>query len=581
MDLKQIVKELDTIATILEIKDENFFKIRAYQNASRVLEASGILLEQDTKIEDIKAIKGIGSHIASNIKEMLDKGSSQEFERLKASIPPGLLEMLKIPKMGPKKVKYLFENLGISTIGQLEYACIENRLVELPGFGKKTQENILKGIELLKKFKEQYLYSELIVQAEKILQKIQASGKCKRASLAGSIRRKKEVVKDIDIVASSQDIPGLLDFFTSIQEAADIISKGENRASIRLDMGTEVDIIIVEDHHFAHALQHFTGSKEHNTELRTYAKKHHAKINEYGIFLEDQKAGQEQLVLQKSEKDLYGYFKMDYIEPELREDFGEIDAALKHALPRLIEEKDLKGIFHMHSEFSDGSITLEQLCRELVREGFAYGGISEHSKSAYYANGLKEEDIGRYFEAIDAVNEKFDPFRLFKGIESDILPDGSLDYPDEVLARFDFVIASVHSSFHMGMEQMTDRVIRALENPYTTILGHPTGRLLLAREAYQIDMQRVINAASEHQKAIEINASPYRLDLDWRLCKYAKDKKVKIFINPDAHNTENIKDYKFGVNIARKGWLGKEDVANTLPLEDMASYLRKGRSHAG
>jgi DNA polymerase (family X) len=580
MDLKQIVKELDTIATVLELKDENFFKIRAYHNASRVLEASGLLLNPDTKIEDIEKIKGIGSHIASKIKEMLDKGSSAEFEMIKSSIPPGLLEMLKIPKLGPKKIKYLYDNLEISTIGELEYACIENRLIELPGFGKKTQENILKGIALLKKYKEQYLYSDIIIHAEKILRKIIESKKASHASLAGSIRRKKEIIKDIDIVASAKDIAGLIDFFTEIGEASDVISKGENRASIRLDIGIEVDIIVVEEEVYAHALQHFTGSKEHNTALRTHAKKNHVKVNEYGLFLEDKAKGTERLLTRKSENDIYAYFKMDYIEPELRENFGEIEAALEHRLPRLIENKDLNGIFHIHSEFSDGSITLEQVCTELIKEGFTYGGISEHSKSAYYANGLKEEDLDRYFESIDALNKKYAPFHLFKGIESDILIDGSLDYQDEVLKRFDFVIASVHSSFNMEEEQMTNRVVKALENKYTTILGHPTGRLLLARQEYKIDMQKIINAASVNEKAIEINASPHRLDLDWRLCKYAKEKNVKIFINPDAHNTENIKDYRFGINIARKGWLQKEDVANTLNLKEMIRYLRKGKEDA-
>ncbi len=577
MDIRQIVKELETIATVLELKDENFFKIRAYHNASRVLEASGLLLNPETKIEDIEKIKGIGSHIATKIKELLDTGSSQEFESIKRSIPGGLLEMLKIPRLGPKKIKYLYEHLDISTIGELEYACIENRLLELPGFGKKTQENILKGIELLKKYKDQYLFSDIIICAENILKKIIDSKKAVSASLGGSIRRKKEIIKDIDIVASSKDVAGLIDFFTTIEEASDIISKGENRASIRLENGVEVDIIAVEQEVFAHALQHFTGSKEHNTALRGYAKKNNVKINEYGLFLEDGSEGTQKLLTRKSEKDIYSYFKMDYIEPELRENFGEIGAALNHQLPRLIENKDLKGMFHIHTEFSDGSITLEQVCDELRKEGFGYGGISEHSKSAYYANGLKEEGIDKYFDAIDALNKKYDDFGLFKGIESDILIDGSLDYPDEILKRFDFVIASVHSSFNMEEEQMTSRIIKALENKYTTILGHPTGRLLLARQAYKIDMQKVINAASVNKKAIEINASPHRLDLDWRLCKYAKDKNVKIFINPDAHNKEDIKDYAFGINIARKGWLSKEDVVNTLSFEDMKIYLRKGK----
>lgn len=568
MDKEQIIKTLKDISVLMELRDENPFKIRAYQNSARALQASDIDLNRDLSVKDLTDIKGIGSHIAEKIKTMLDSGELKFYRDLKESVPPGLVEMLAIPSMGPKKIKYLFDNLHISNIGQLEYACKENRLVDLPNFGKKTQENILKGIEVLKRFKGKYLFANIIEEAEAVHKKIKGSKYVIRSSLAGSVRRKKEIVKDIDIVASSEHPDKVMDFFTSLEEAEDIIARGDTKSSIRLKSGINVDIRIVEDFQYPYALHHFTGSKEHNTAMRTAAKKDNIKMNEYGLF----KNGR--LVKCSDESDIFSFFSMDWIPPELRENFGEIEAAKNKTLPKLIDEKDIKGIFHIHTTYSDGSVSIEQVCNHLQKLGLQYAGISEHSKTASYAGGLKKDDVRRYLEEIDELNLKYSGFKIFKGIESDILLDGSLDYNDRILAGFDFIIAAVHSSFALSEQQMTERIIKAIENRFTTMIAHPTGRLLLARDAYSVDIVRIVNAAAENNVDIELNASPFRLDLDWRMCKYAREKGVRIFVNPDAHNLNDLSNYKFGINIARKGWLEKRDVPNTLSLAEIDKYLK-------
>lgn len=571
MDKDLIIKTLEEISTMLELKEENPFKVRAYKNAAKALETSDIDINKDTSIQELLKIKGIGQSLAQHIKTLASDEKLDFYEELKESITPELLELLKIPSLGPKKVKYLSDNLNINSIAELENAINQNKLINLPNFGKKTQENIAKGIESYKKFKEFYLFSEVIDEAQTIVNKLLQNKNILNASVAGSLRRKKETVKDIDIVASfneNADPLSIMDYFVNFSEVDEIIAKGDTKSSIKLKCGINTDLRIVKNDQYPYLLHHFTGSKEHNTALRGMAKEMGIKINEYGIFKN------ETLIKCNSEEEIYKVFKMAYIPPELRENNGEIEAALNNSLPRLVEEKDLKGIFHIHTNFSDGSITLKSLCNKLNSDGFKYAGISDHSKSAYYAGGIKEENIDSYFKEINNICSNFKNLKIFIGIESDILPDGNLDYSEKYLKKFDFIIASVHSSFNLSEEDMTNRIIKAIENKYTTILGHPTGRILLTREPYKVDMIRIINAASENKVAIEINSNPYRLDLDWRLCKYAKEKKVKIFINPDAHKIEDIDNYKYGINIARKGWLEKEDIVNTMTKEEIQSFLQ-------
>lgn len=570
MDKDSIIKSLEEIAIMLELKNENPFKVRAYRNAARALETSDIEINEKTTIEELKKIKGIGQSLAENILILASDKKLDFYEELKESFTPQMLELLKIPTLGPKKAKYLFDNLNISSIAELEKAISENKLLHLPNFGKKTQENILKGIQYLKRYKEFFLFSDVIDEAQAIVDKLFENKNIVRASIAGSLRRKKETVRDIDMVAGIKENadPNLvMDYFTSFTGVQEIIAKGNTKSSVRLKSGINTDLRIVKDNNYPYLLHHFTGSKEHNTVLRGITKDAGYKINEYGLFKG------EKLIKCDSEADIYRVFNMDYIEPELREDNGEFKAALDGTLPKLVEEKDVKGIFHIHTTFSDGNITLKALCEKLLSKGFEYAGVSDHSKSAYYAGGVKSENIDNYLNDIDEFCKANGKIKIFKGIESDITLNGSLDYDKDILEKFDFVIASVHSSFSLSEEEMTNRIIKAIENKYTTILAHPTGRILLTREPYKVDMIKVINAAAKNNVAIEINSNPFRLDLDWRLCKYAKEKKVKIFINPDAHKLEDIDNYKYGINIARKGWLEKDDIVNTLDVDGISNFL--------
>ncbi|MBU4293774.1 MAG: DNA polymerase/3'-5' exonuclease PolX [Actinobacteria bacterium] len=568
MGKKEIIKLLNEISIIYEMRDENFFKIRAYANAARALEMSDIDINKSTPAAELKKIKGIGTHIAEQIKALAETGSLKLYEDLKNSTPPGLFEMMKIPKLGPKKIKYLYDNLEITSIGELEYACIENKLLNLPNFGQKTQENILKGIELLNRFKDRFLFANVIEEAQKLHTKIANSPFVIRSSLGGSIRRKNEIVKDIDIVASTKNPQEVMNLFTSVEEAEEVIAKGDTKSSIRLKSQVNADIRTVSDSQYPYALHHFTGSKEHNTAMRSMAKKFNIKMNEYGLFNDDK------LIECKSEEEIFRVFAMDYIPPELRENIGEIEAAKNKKIPKLVDVKDIKGLFHFHTNRSDGNMTLQQACNESKKMGFKYCGVADHSKTASYAGGIRDEDIGSYLDEIDLLNSKQKDFKIFKGIESDILSDGNLDYPDEILKKFDFVIIAIHSNFNMSQKRMTERIVRAMSSKHSTILAHPTGRLLLARDPYDVDIIEIIDAALEYKVDLEINASPFRLDLDWRACKYAKEKGVKIFINPDAHSIEGLYEYRFGVNTAQKGWLEKEDVINTLPLKEIANYLK-------
>ncbi len=572
MNKKEIVSILNEIGVLYELKGESFFKTRAYLTAARALEIADIDTYGNTSVEELQKINGIGAGIAGQIFTLIKTGNLKLYDDLKSSVPPGLFEMLKIPKLGPKKIKYLYNGLGVGTIDELKCACLEDKLINLPNFGPKTQENILKGIEFISKYKDRFLYAGIIDEALQLEHKIKSLDCVIRCSLAGSLRRKKGVIKDIDLVASTEDPVSLMNFFTGLPEAAEVIARGETKSSIRLKSGINVDIRAIKDSQYPYAQHHFTGSREHNTAMRSMAKKCDMKMNEYGLF-----KGEEPVICQ-DEREIFKVFGMDYIEPELRENIGEIEAAIKKTLPELIKEKDIKGLFHFHTISSDGNMSLGQAVQELKKMGFEYCGIADHSKTAFYAGGIKEDDILPYLEEIDRVNCVNPGFKVFKGIESEILSDGSLDYSDEVLAKFDFVIIAVHSNFNMTEKQMTSRIIKGMQNRFAAILAHPTGRLLLARDPYPVNIREVIDAAFENNVDLEINSSPYRLDLDWRQCKYAKDKGVKMFINPDAHSIEGFAEYRFGVNVARKGWLEKNDIANTMGAGRMADYLKQKRT---
>lgn len=564
MDKKEVSVVLEEIALLLEMKGDNPFKIRAYTNAARSIE----LLDQD--IEELVAkgrlgeIKGIGKALQEKIGELVTTGTLKYYEDLKQSFPKGLFELLKIPGLGPKRVKIIYDNLGITTLEELEYACNENRLAGLPGFGYKTQENILNGIENFKEYKDKFLFSEAYREAEILIEYLKTCEFVDYIDIAGSLRRKKEIIKDIDILVGSDHGEKVMDFFVNFTHIKEVVAKGTTKTSLRLESGIAVDLRVVSTKQYPYALHHFTGSKEHNTAMRHYAKQKNIKMNEYGLF----NVSDNSLILCYSEEDIFSTLGMQYIPPEIRENTGEIEIALKNQLPDFVILDDIIGILHVHSNYSDGRCAISELAEYAYKLGYKYIGISDHSKSASYAHGLNEEDIMQQHEEIDRLNKKFSHFKILKGIEVDILKNGSLDYDTEVLESFDFVIASVHSNFSMNKEEMTERILKAMDNPYVTILGHPTGRLLLSRPAYEIEMEKVFQKASENGVAIEINANPHRLDLDWRWCRKAKELGIKFAICPDAHDLEGFSHMQYGVGIARKGWLEKGDIINCYGIDN-------------
>lgn len=571
MTTNEIIKILEEISLLLELKGENPFKARSYQVAARSLETLQEDLPDLVRENRLDSVRGIGEALSKKIGELVLTGRLAYYENLKASIPPGHLEMLKIPGLGPKKINALYDRLGIETVGELEYACHENHLTELPGFGRKTQDKILDGIKQILRYRERRLYAEVIGEAEGLLNLLKGWKDVMEVRLGGSLRRGYETVKDIDLLAATRDPGSLGDSFAALPVVESIIAKGETKISVALESGINCDLRLVTPEEFPYALHHFTGSREHNTAMRGRAKHRGLKMNEYGLFRDDQN------ILCRNEEELFQALGLAYIPPELRENMGEIEAAEKGTLPRLIEERDIRGLFHVHTQASDGADSLETLAHHAREKGFSYIGISDHSRSAFYAGGLSVEAIRVQHDRIDELNARDSSFRIFKGIESDILPDGRLDYDDEVLARFDFVIAAVHSQFGMPEADMTRRVVAALSNPFTTILAHPTGRLLLAREAYRLNIQEVIDVAAEEGKVLELNINPQRLDLDWRNCILAKRKGIKIVLGPDIHNREAFDYLPLGVKIARKGWIEPDDCINTLSREEAIRFLDQRR----
>jgi len=561
---EQLIKQLEDIGTLLAIKGENPFKVTAYNNAARALELSTLgddQLEELARSGSLITIKGIGSSIAEKINEFLEYGKISLYEELVKQYPSELLQLLKIPGVGPRKIKVLYEELNIKSIGELEYACLENRLIKLPGFGEKTQSKILKGIENLKKYAGKFLYPVAEAVAGELVRFLQAKIGIEPV-VAGSLRRRKEIIKDIDILIASDKSDEIVKAFLSWEAIESVIALGETKVSINTLQGLQVDLRVVEKQSFPFALQYFTGSKQHNIQLRNFAKDKGFQLNEYGLWKDGER------FLCKDEAELYGRLNLDYISPELREGWGEIEAASTGTLPDLVEEKDIKGIFHIHSRWSDGDATIAEFANYAFKAGYQYIGISEHSQSAYYAGGLKPEQIPLYIDEVRKVNQQFPGLKILAGMEVDILSDGTLDYSDSVLNMLDFVIASVHSHFRLPQNEMTSRIIKAIAHPAVTILGHPTGRLLLSREPYAIDIREVIFACAKRGVWIEINASPYRLDLDWRYGKMAKEAGVKVVICPDAHSLAGLNDIRYGVGIARKAWLTPKDIINTYSIED-------------
>ncbi len=586
MSKDQVAQVLVGIATLLELKGENPFKTRAYLNAARTIETLSEPLDKVVAEGRLGELKGIGEALQQKIAELVTTGKLRYYEELKAATPPGLVAMLDIPGLGPKKVKALHDELGIESVEQLEGACQEGRIAGLKGFGDKTQANILEGINRRRAYASRHLVSEALLRAEPLLEALRSHPDVIRCSAAGSLRRHRETVGDIDLLASSKAPAEVIGFCTRQPGIEKVLAKGETKASVLLAGGIQCDLRVVSDQEYASALMYFTGNKEHNIVLRQRAIDRGLRLNEYGLFRSTEETRDPKLLVKcRTEEELFEKLGLHYIPPELREDRGEIAAAEKGPLPRLIEWTDLKGSLHNHSTWSDGHQRPEEIAQAMRELGLAYWGITDHSKSSFQANGLDAKRVRQQLKEVETINARLadegTDFRLLTGAEVDILKDGSLDFPNDLLAELDVVIASLHSSFNQTEAEITRRLIGAAQNPYVHILGHLTGRLLLEREPYPVDQRAVIDACAETGTWIELNAHPLRFDLDWRLWPYAKSKGVKCAINCDAHRPEQAGFLRLGAGVARKGWLTREDVVNTLPLKALRKELGRKRANAG
>ena len=560
MTKEQIAEVLTEIATLLDLKGENPFKSRAYLNAARAIEITAQPLDDIFCPDSTERIKGIGDSLHEKISELVKTGRLAYYEELKASIPPGLVAMLSIPGLGPKKIKAIHDKLGVETIEQLEQACKEGKVAELDGFGEKTQANISKGIDFRRQYASKHLLSDVLTLAEPILDNLRSHPDVVRCSTAGSLRRFKEIIGDIDLLASTRQPAAVIDVFTSQPGILSVSAKGETKASVVLTGGIQADLRVVSDAEFPFALAYFTGSKEHNIVMRQRAIQRGLRLNEYGLFKSDVETRDPKLLVAcRTEEEIFEKLGLDYVPPELREDSGEFIAAEKHQLPRLIEWTNLKGSLHNHSNWSDGRGTLEEIAEYMQELGCEYWAITDHSKSSFQANGLQPDRLERQIKEVQALNQKLaregSKFRLLTGTEADILAEGKLDFENDLLAQLDVVVASLHQSAGQNEAENTRRLIAAAENPYVHFLAHPTGRLLLEREPYKVDQMAVIDACAATGTWIELNSNPMRFDMDWRLWRHAKEKGVKCVINCDAHRNEHAGFLRLGAGIARKGWL--------------------------
>lgn len=586
MNKDQVAEILAEIGILLELKGENPFKTRAYTNAARALEVLREPLEKLVAENRLGEVKGLGDALQKKITEMVQTGRLAYYEDLKASFPEGLFALMQIPGLGPKKVKALYEKLGISSVEELEKACHDGRVAVLDGFGEKTQAKILEGIKFRASYASQHLLSTAWAQSEPILEELRNHPDVTRCSTAGSVRRAKEIIGDIDFLASSKKPQAVIDFFVRLPGVISINAQGDTKASVVLEGGVQADLRVVSDTEFPFALAYFTGSKEHNIVMRQRAIERGLRLNEYGLFRSTEETRDPALLEScRTEEEIFEKLGLSYIPPELRENCGEFAAAEAGGLPRLLDWTDLRGSLHNHSTWSDGRCSLEEIADGMSELGLDYWAITDHSRSSVQARGLTAERLLEQLTEVAAVNARMakegNDFRLLTGSEVDIHTSGTLDFPDEILAQLDVVVASIHQAFTQSEEETTRRLIRAAENPHVHMLGHVTGRLLLERQPCKVNLHAVIDACAANGTWIELNASPYRFDMDWRLWNYARSKGVKCVINCDAHRNEQAGFLRLGASIARKGWLTKQDVINTLPLPALLKALQEKRRANG
>jgi DNA polymerase (family 10) len=571
MKNKEISDLFEKMADVLEFKGENPFKISAYRRASRIIGDLTQDIEEIAEQGELRNIPGIGEGMAQKIAEYLKTGKISKFEEARKGVPDELIAIMDIPGMGPKTLSMLHKERGISSLSQLEKAVEDGSLMGLFGIGEKKIENIKRGILLLKQSKGRMNLGVAFPVAKRIVEALRQKTGSKKIEWAGSLRRMRENIGDIDVLATGPDKEKIIHAFAHLQEVKEVLALGETKASVIVEGGTQIDLRVVEEDSYGAALQYFTGSKGHNIHLRGIAKAKGIKINEYGVFKGERKIGG------KEENDVYRVLGMDWIEPELREDRGEIEAAQKGRLPKLIQESDIKGDLHVHSKWSDGTSSIEEIAKAAQKRGYQYVAICDHSKSLRIAHGLDDSRRTEQIDEIDRVNEKLKGFRILKGAEVDILTDGKLDLTEKLLEKLDIVVGAIHSGFKQDREKMTKRIVRALSNPFLSILAHPSGRLLGARDPYEVDMDELMEAAKRYSKAIEINATFERLDLDDIHCRKAKEMGIRLTIGTDSHHLDQLWMMSLGVAVAKRGWLEKKDVLNTLSLKEILKWFHHTR----
>jgi DNA polymerase (family 10) len=565
---RRVAEIFTAIAEILELKGENPFRIRAYQRAARTVEG----YPKDVAAlspEELLKLPGVGKDLTSKIQEIAQTGGLKDYESLRKEVPAGILTLLSVPGLGPKTAKLFYEKLKVTNMDQLERLARKGRLSGLPGIKKKTEDNILKSIAAFRRHRERRPLGLMLPVAEEIVAHLKAHAPVRRLSTAGSIRRQRDTVKDIDILCTSSHPEKTMEVFTSMDNVSDILMHGTTRSSVTITDGVQVDLRVVEEASFGSALSYFTGSKAHNIRLREIAVKRGLKLNEYGLFNGTRR------IAGRREEGIYEALGLPYIPPELREDTGEVEAAQAGRLPKLVELKDIKGDLHVHTSRSDGKHTLEELARSAQERGYAYVAVTDHSKGLGIAGGLTEEDLLDEIREIDALNKKLRGFRFLKGVEVDIRGGGELDLEDKVLRKLDLVVASIHSGFTQTSAKLTARLVAAMRNPLVKVIAHPTGRLLGQRDPYDVDMERVLQTAKETGTALELNAYPMRLDLNDTQARAAREMGIPVAISTDAHLVSQFDFMAYGVSTARRGWLEKKDVLNTASLPALLKKLKK------
>ncbi len=574
MDKKEIIGVLEEISSLLELKGEDKFKISAYSRAARSIAQSTSDVIVLIKKGEAKKIPGVGDALSKKLTELVETGKLAFLDDLRKSLPEGLPQLFSIQGLGPNKVRTLYEQLDIKSIAELEYACNENRLVTLKGFGQKTQDKVLSAIRKLKADSEYHLLDVVHETATVIAGMLEKLSGAERYQFTGSYRRRREIIRDIDCVIKfkSGERDKLFAALKKLRGVKKVVDVQNDLVSVVWENGIPVEFIIVNKAEYPFAVLHSSGSKDFFAGLREYASS-----RGYNLGVRELKKGRDKIHFE-SEEEIFGEMGLQYVPPELRETEEAVTAASKGEIPELVKEEDILGLFHVHTNWSDGAEPLEDMIAAARKLGLRYFGLSDHSKTAFYANGLDEKRLKEQGQLVDKINAGLTDFHVFKGSEVDILADGRLDFGDAVLKSLDFSVGSVHSRLSMNKEEATKRLTAALKNPYMTFLGHMTGRLLLGRSGYEVDMDEIIKTAVRNKKVIEINANPHRLDMDWRFLKKAKEAGIKFSINPDAHSVDGLSDYRYGLSIARKGWLTKDDLLNTMDTEQVKKFLRNAKS---